>query len=67
MTCFAYSVYAINSKVFFSRLLFLRGILDLDKNIFLWQTCSCVGSSEIRVVLHQANKAEEAKSGQQYN
>jgi hypothetical protein len=46
-------MYEIISKMFFSRLLFLREVfLDLDKYIFLWHTYFLGVSSEIRVTLH---------------
>jgi hypothetical protein len=40
LKCFVYSVYEMNSNIFFlADILFLGDVLDLDKYILLWQTC----------------------------
>jgi len=41
LTCFVYYLYEINSKIFLLSRHFYSWavVLDLDKNIFCWQTC----------------------------
>ena len=56
MTCFVYSVYAINSKVFLvADFYFCRVFLDLDKYIFHWQTCYLGGHLRLELSCIRVN------------